>query len=195
MTVLRMTASSNPVTKLLADWKSGDPDALDRLAPLVYQELRRLAESYLRNEHAAQTLQPTALVHDLYLRLIGSEQPDWDSRAHFFGIAAHRMRQILVEHARQRNAAKRGAGAEQITLDEMVCFAPERSADVVALDEALSCLSTFDERKCKVIELRYFAGLSIEEVGAALDISVATVGREQRLAEAWLKKYMTDGSK
>ena len=190
-----MSASPNQVTKLLADWKSGDPEALDRLAPLVYQELRRLAESYLRNESAAKTLQPTALVHDLYIRLMAGEQPDWNSRAHFFGIAAHRMRQILVEHARQRKAAKRGAGAEQVTLDEMVCFAPERSADVVALDDALNSLATFDERKCKVIELRYFAGLSIEEVAEALEISVATVGREQRLAEAWLKKYMTDGSK
>lgn len=189
-----MSASSNQVTKLLADWKSGDPEALDRLAPLVYQELRRLAESYLRNEHAAQTLQPTALVHDLYLRLIGSEQPDWNSRAHFFGVAAHRMRQILVEHARQRNAAKRGSGAAQTTLNEMICFAPERSADVLALDEAMNCLGTFDERKCKVIELRYFAGFSVEEVAQALEISVATVGREQRLAEAWLKRYMTDGN-
>lgn len=190
-----MSASSNQVTKLLHDWKSGNPEALERLAPLVYQELRRLAESYLRNEHAARTLQPTALVHDLYLRLIGSEQPDWNSRAHFFGIAAHRMRQILVEHARQRQAAKRGSGADHVTLDEMVCFAPERTADVIALDEAMNCLATFDERKCKVIELRYFAGLGIEEVADALQISVATVGREQRLAEAWLKRYMTDGIK
>lgn len=190
-----MAAGPNQVTKLLADWKRGDPEALDRLAPLVYQELRRLAESYLRNEHAAQTLQPTALVHDLYLRLIGSEQPDWNSRAHFFGVAAHRMRQILVEHARQRNAAKRGAGAHQTTLDEMICFAPERSADVLALDDAMNCLATFDERKCKVIELRYFAGFSVQEVADALEISVATVGREQRLAEAWLKRYMTDNAK
>ena len=183
-----MSASPNQVTKLLADWKSGDPDALDRLAPLVYQELRRLAESYLRNEHAARTLQPTALVHDVYLRLIGSEQPDWSSRAHFFGIAAHRMRQILVEHARQRNAAKRGAGAEQITLDEMVCFAPERSADVVALDDAMNCLATFDERKCKVIELRYFGGLSIEETARVLGVSQGTVMRDWTLAKAWLRK-------
>src|SRR5215469_5437687 len=142
-----MSGSSSQVTKLLHDWKNGDPEALNRLAPLVYQELRRLADSYLRNEHAAQTLQPTALVHDLYVRLIGGEQPDWNSRAHFFGIAAHRMRQILVEHARQRQAAKRGSGADHVTLDEMVCFAPERSADVIALDEAMNCLATFDERK------------------------------------------------
>jgi RNA polymerase sigma-70 factor, ECF subfamily len=190
-----MSVAADLVTKLLHDWKSGDAEAFDRLAPLVYQELRRLADSYLRNERAAQTLQPTALVHDLYLRLIGGEQPDWDSRAHFFGIAAHRMRQILVEHARQRHASKRGGGAEVVTLDEMVCFAPQRSSDVIALDDALNSLATFDERKCKVIELRYFAGLSIAEVAQALKISVATVGREQRLAEAWLKRYMTDGTK
>jgi RNA polymerase sigma factor (TIGR02999 family) len=189
-----MSAESNQVTRLLHDWKSGDPDALDRLTPLVYQELRRLADSYLRNERAAQTLQPTALVHDLYLRLVGGEQPDWQSRAHFFGIAAHRMRQILVEHARQRRASKRGGATEPVTLDEMVCFAPQRSSDIIALDEALNSLATFDERKCKIIELRYFAGLSIEEVAEALEISVATVGRNQRLAEAWLKRYMTDGT-
>jgi len=187
-----MPGSSSQVTKLLHDWKNGDPEALNRLAPLVYQELRRLADSYLRNERAAQTLQPTALVHDLYLRLVGGEQPDWQSRAHFFGIAAHRMRQSLVEHARRRHASKRGGGAEQVTFDEMVCFAPQRRSDIIALDEALNSLATFDERKCKVIELRYFAGLSLEEVAEALEISVATVGREQRLAEAWLKRYMAD---
>jgi RNA polymerase sigma-70 factor, ECF subfamily len=188
-----MSSSSDQVTKLLHDWKSGDTEALERLAPLVYEELHRLADGYLRNERAAQTLQPTALVHDLYLRLVGGELPDWSSRGQFFGIAAHRMRQILVEHARQRHASKRGGGAERVTFDEMVCFAPQRSSDVIALDEALNNLATFDERKCKVIDLRYFAGLTIEEVAEALEISVATVGREQRLAEAWLKRYMTDG--
>jgi RNA polymerase sigma factor (TIGR02999 family) len=189
-----MAGSSDQVTKLLHDWKSGDREALDRLAPLVYQELRSLADSYLRNERAAQTLQPTALVHDLYLRLLGGELPDWNSRAHFFGIAAHRMRQILVEHARQRQASKRGGGADRVTFDEMICFAPQHSSDVIALDDALNNLATFDERKCKVVELRYFAGLSIEEVAEALEISVATVGREQRLAEAWLRRHMTDGT-
>ena len=189
-----MSTNSDRVTQLLCAWKNGDPEALNRLAPLVYQELRRLADSYLRNERAAQTLQPTALVHDVYLRLVGGELPDWQSRAHFFGIAAHRMRQILVEHARRRHALKRGGGAEPVTLDEMVCFAPQRSSDIIALDEALNSLATFDERKCKVIELRYFAGLSMEEVAEALEISVATVSREQRLAEAWLKRYMAGGT-
>lgn len=186
-----MSPDSDQITKLLHNWKRGDPEALDRLAPLVYQELHRLADSYLRHERAAQTLQPTALVHDLYLRLVGREQPDWNSRAHFFGIAARRMRQILVEHARRRQASKRGGGAEPVTFDEMVSFAPQRSPDIIALDEALNSLATFDENKCKVIELRYFAGLSIDEVAEALKISVATVRREQRLAEAWLKRFMT----
>ena len=189
-----MSTNSDRVTQLLCAWKNGDPEALNRLAPLVYQELRRLADSYLRNERAAQTLQPTALVHDVYLRLVGGELPDWQSRAHFFGIAAHRMRQILVEHARRRHALKRGGGAEPVTLDEMVCFAPQRSSDIIALDEALNSLAAFDERKCKVIELRYFAGLSMEEVAEALETSVATVSREQRLAEAWLKRYMAGGT-
>lgn len=186
-----MSPDSDQITKLLHNWKRGDPEALDRLAPLVYQELHRLADSYLRHERAAQTLQPTALVHDLYLRLVGREQPDWNSRAHFFGIAARRMRQILVEHARRRQASKRGGGAEPVTFDEMVSFAPQRSPDIIALDEALNSLATLDENKCKVIELRYFAGLSIDEVAEALKLSVATVRREQRLAEAWLKRFMT----
>jgi len=189
-----MSANANDITRLLQDWKSGDREALDRLAPLVYQELRHLADRYLRDEHAAQTLQPTALVHDLYLRLVGGGLPDWTDRAHFFGIAAHRMRQILVEHARQKHASKRGGDAKQVTLDEMVCFAPQRGGDVIALDEALTKLAAFDERKCKVIELRYFAGLSVDEVAASLGVSAATIGREQRLAEAWLKRCMTDGT-
>jgi RNA polymerase sigma factor (TIGR02999 family) len=190
-----MSGSSSQVTKLLHDWKNGDAEALNRLTPLIYHELRRLADSYLRNERAARTLQPTALVHDVYLRLVGGELPDWQSHAHFFGIAAHRMRQILVEHARHRLASKRGGDVELVTFDEMACFAPQRSSDIIALDEAINSLATFDERKCKVIELRYFAGLSMEEVAEALEISVATVGREQRLAEAWLKRYITDGIK
>jgi RNA polymerase sigma factor (TIGR02999 family) len=190
-TIPRMSAAASQVTGLLRDWKSGDASALERLAPLVHYELRRLAQRYLRDEHAANTLQPTALVHDLYVQLLGGEQPDWQSRGHFYGIAAHRMRQILVEHARQRNAAKRGGGAERVTLNEMIGFAPERSGDVVALDEALTQLGKQDQRKCTIIELRYFAGLSVGEIAEALAISVATVGREQRLAEAWLKRQLS----
>lgn len=179
------------VTQLLARWKNGDSAAEEVLTPLLYNELHKLARRYLQDERAAATLQPTALVSELYLRLIGQEHPDWQSRSHFFGVAAHRMRQILVEHARKHRAGKRGGGVANVELNEMLCFAPGKSAEVLALDDALNALARFDERKAKVIELRFFAGLSVEETAQALDISVATVGREQRMAEAWLKREMS----
>lgn len=182
---------TNQVTQLLARWKNGDSAAEEVLTPLLYNELHKLARRYLQDERAAATLQPTALVSELYLRLIGQEHPDWQSRSHFFGVAAHRMRQILVEHARKHRAGKRGGGVANVELNEMLCFAPGKSAEVLALDDALNALAKFDERKAKVIELRFFAGLSVEETAQALDISVATVGREQRMAEAWLKREMS----
>jgi len=182
---------SREVTQLLARWKAGDSAAEEALTPLLYNELHKLARRYLQDERAAATLQPTALVNELYLRLIGQDLPDWQSRSHFFGVAAHRMRQILVEHARKHRAGKRGGGVANVELNEMLCFAPGKSAEVLALDDALNALSKFDERKAKVIELRFFAGLSVEETAQALEISVATVGREQRMAEAWLKREMT----
>lgn len=178
------------VTQLLVRWKAGDPSASEQLTPLVYRELHRLAERYLRDERSALTLQPTALVHELYVELVSHELPDWESRGHFYGIAAHRMRQILVDHARKQNAQKRGAGAEKVELTDMVGFAPQRSRDVVALDDALTALAAFDERKAKIIELRFFGGLSVEETAQSLGVSVATVGRDQRLAEAWLRREM-----
>lgn len=178
------------VTQLLVRWKEGDRAAAEQLTPIVYRELHRLAERYLRNERSAQTLQPTALVHELYLELVSHQLPDWESRSHFYGIAAHRMRQILVEHARKQNAAKRGSGAEKIELSDMVAFAPRKGPDVVALDDALSALAAFDERKARIIELRFFGGLSVEETAQTLGVSVATVGRDQRLAEAWLRREM-----
>ncbi|HBY62638.1 MAG TPA: RNA polymerase subunit sigma-70 [Solibacterales bacterium] len=184
-------ASSEDVTHLLVRWKAGDAAAMEALTQIVYRELRQLAQRYLSGERSASTLQPTALVHELYMRLVSQELPDWESRAHFFGVAAHRMRQILVEHARKAKAVKRGSGAEAASLDDVICFVPERSAGIIALDDSLAALSAFDERKAKVIELRYFGGLSVEETGLALGISVATVGREQRLAEAWLKREMS----
>lgn len=182
---------TNQVTQLLARWKNGDSAAEEVLTPLLYNELHKLARRYLQDERAAATLQPTALVSELYLRLIGQEHPDWQSRSHFFGVAAHRMRQILVEHARKHRAGKRGGGVANVELNEMLCFAPGKSAEVLALDDALNALAKFDERKAKVVELRFFAGLSVEETAQALDISVATVGREQRMAEAWLKREMS----
>jgi RNA polymerase sigma factor (TIGR02999 family) len=156
--------------------------------------MRRLAQNYLRDERAADTLQPTALVHEAYLRLVGQSLPDWESRSHFFGVAAHLMRQILVDHARRHNSAKRGSGAIMASLDEALNFAPQRSPDILALDDALEALSQLDERQCRIIELRFFGGFSVEETAQAMGISVATVGREQRLAEAWLHREMGPNS-
>jgi RNA polymerase sigma-70 factor, ECF subfamily len=179
------------VTQLLIDWKGGSKEALDLLTPLVYEELRRLADHYLRDERAAATLQPTALVHEAYLRLVAQSLPDWESRSHFFGVAAHLMRQILVDGARRRRSAKRGSGAEKISIEDAVSFAPGRGRDIELLDDALNALAAIDPRKAKVIELRFFGGFSVEETSQALNISVATMGREQRMAEAWLHREMT----
>jgi len=177
-------------TRLLIQWKDGNKEALDQLIPIVYSELRRLADHYLRDEHAAATLQPTALVHEAYVRLVAQSLPDWESRSHFFGVAAHLMRQILVDHARRRQSAKRGSGAEKVSIEETITFSPAPGREIQALDEALKALESFDPRKAKVIELRFFGGFSAEETAKALNISVATVGREQRLAEAWLYREM-----
>jgi RNA polymerase sigma factor (TIGR02999 family) len=176
------------VTQLLIDWKAGNHQTLELLVPLVYQELRRLADHYLRDERSAATLQPTVLVHEAYLRLVAQAHPDWESRSHFFGVAAQLMRQILVDHARRRQSAKRGSAAQNLPLDEAVSFSPERGRDIEQLDDALTALAAIDQRKAKVIELRFFGGLSTAETAQALGISIATVGREQRMAEAWLHR-------
>jgi RNA polymerase sigma factor (TIGR02999 family) len=176
-------------TALLIRWKSGDSGALDQLLPLVYDELRRLARYYLQRERGEHTLQSTALVHEAYLRLV-DQNVDWQSRAHFFGIAAQMMRRILVDHARSRNAAKRGDGLK-VTLDEKMALAEAQSLDVLALDSALAELSKLDAQQGKVVELRFFAGLSIEETAEAMSISVATVKREWAMAKAWLSRTMS----
>jgi RNA polymerase sigma factor (TIGR02999 family) len=176
-------------TALLIRWKSGDSGALDQLLPLVYDELRRLARYYLQRERAEHTLQSTALVHEAYLRLV-DQNVDWQSRAHFFGIAAQMMRRILVDHARSRNAAKRGDGLK-VTLDEKMALAEAQSLDVLALDSALAELSKLDAQQGKVVELRFFAGLSIEETAEAMSISVATVKREWAMAKAWLSRTLS----
>jgi RNA polymerase sigma factor (TIGR02999 family) len=186
-------AAGEDVTKLLIDWKSGNQQAMDLLVPLVYDEMRRLAASYLSDERSAATLQPTALVHEAYLRLVAQKLPDWQSRSHFFGVAAHLMRQILVDHARRQKSAKRGDGVPAAPFEEALSFAPERSGDVIALDDALQALAQVDPRKCQIVELRFFGGCSVEEVAQSLGISVATVGREQRLAEAWLHRELSRG--
>ncbi len=190
------TAGSSPqqqeVTNLLVEWKQGNKAAMDLLTPLVYNELRRLAERYLRNERSAATLQPTALVHEAYLRLVAQSMPDWESRAHFFGVAAHLMRQILVDHARKHRSAKRGGGIDKMSIDEIVGLGAEKPGDIIALDDALQALQEIDERKAKVIELRFFGGLSVDETAVALGVSPATIGREQRLAEAWLHRELNN---
>jgi RNA polymerase sigma factor (TIGR02999 family) len=179
------------VTRLLVEWKGGNEEARDLLTPIVYGELRRLADRYLRNEREAATLQPTALVHEVYLRLVAQNLPDWENRSHFFGVAAHLMRQILVDHARRKRSAKRGSGAPNVPIEDVVTFAPGSERAIEALDDALNALAAVDPRKAQVIELRFFGGFSVEETGRSLGVSVTTVGREQRLAEAWLHREMS----
>jgi RNA polymerase sigma factor (TIGR02999 family) len=183
--------SSSPVTELLVRWRSGDRKALEALMPLVYDELRRLANHYLRQERSDHTLQSTALVHEAYLRLAGGRAPQWENRAHFFGIAARLMRQILVEHARSRGAGKRGANAPRLELEESLALAPQTDVDVIALDKALEELSQFDEQQSRIVELRFFAGLTIEDTSEVLGISPATVKRDWVTARAWLFRAMT----
>jgi len=172
-------------------WRGGDREALEELMPLVYEELRRLAHHYLRQERTDHTLQSTALVHEAYLRLAGQNPPEWQNRAHFFGIAAHIMRQILVKYARGRGAAKRGGNALTLTLDEAVALPRQIDVDVVALDKALSELSDLDAQQGRIVELRFFAGLTIEDTSEVLGISPATVKRDWVTARAWLFRAMT----
>jgi RNA polymerase sigma-70 factor (ECF subfamily) len=173
------------VTLLLAAWAKGNQQALDDLTPLVYRELRQLAVGYLRKERQGHTLQPTALVHEAYLRLVDQTNPTWQSRSHFFGVAARLMRQILVDHARRKNAGKRAG--PKVSLDEAVTFQQERTQDLLALDGGLTALERLDPRKCKAVELRYFGGLSMEEIAQTLGVSPVTVRRDLRMAEAWLQ--------
>jgi RNA polymerase sigma factor (TIGR02999 family) len=174
------------VTALLIEWSGGDPDALERLMPVVYGELRKLAASYLREERPDHTLQPTALVHEAYLRLTNQRQVAWQNRAHFFGIAARMMRRILVDYARRRRAAKRNAAAWRVATD--VPDALDGFPELLALDRALSSLERLDPQQARVVELRFFAGLTVEETAEAVGISAATVKRDWRTAKAWLRR-------
>ncbi len=180
------TAQPHEVTQLLVDWSNGNQSALDRLAPLVDRELHRLAHHYMRRENAGHTLQTTALVNEAFLKLIDQKQVRWKNRAHFFALSAKLMRRILVDHARGRKYAKRGGGAQRIAFDETLVVSSQRGGDLVALDDALSRLTAIDARKGKVVELRFFGGLSVEETAEALDISALTVMREWSMAKAWL---------
>lgn len=178
--------TSPDITDMLIAWSKGDRDALEQLTPMVYRELKRLAGSYLRRERGEHTLQPTALAHEAYIKLIDQQNVQWQNRAHFFGIAAQAMRRILVDHARERLAEKRGSGGAQISLDEAIEVSDRRAGQLVALDDALQALSELDPQKCRVVELKYFGGLTLEEMAEILGLSRATVVREWRMAKAWL---------
>jgi len=184
---------ADEVTLLLAKWAKGNQQALDELTPLVYRELRQLASSYLRKERQGHTLQPTALVHEAYLRLVDQTSPNWQNRSHFFGVAARLMRQILVDHARRRQAGKRAGSKVKVPLEEAVSCQHERSRDIVALDGSLTALEKLDARKCRAVELRYFGGLSVDEIARVLEVSPITVRRDLRMAEAWLHNEMQSG--
>ena len=174
------------VTQLLCDWRAGDRTALEKLIPLVLPELQRLAHRYMSKERPGHTLQTTILVHDAYLQLADQTNPQWQNRAHFFAVAAQLMRRIMVDHARQRQAMKRGGGALKITLDESAHAAETRAVELLALDEALEKLAAFDKRKAEVVEMRYFGGLTMEEIAEVLKIHVNTVTRDWSAARAWL---------
>jgi RNA polymerase sigma factor (TIGR02999 family) len=178
-----------PITELLVAWRQGDEDALDRLAPLVYKELRRLAQWQMRRERAGHTLQATALVNEAYLRLVDINRVEWQNRAHFFAIAGRQMRRVLVDAARARGNQKRGGDVQKVSLAEGLCI-PDRHEDVVALDAALEALTQTDERKARVVEMRFFAGLSVAEIAGVLNVSPDTVKRDWKLAKAWLGREL-----
>ena len=180
------TTSADEVTQLLRECSNGNKEAFDQLMPVVYDELRRLAHHYMRHERPGQTMQTTALVNEAYLRLIDYKRMQWQGRAHFFAVAAQAMRRILVEQARKHQAAKRGGDAQRVTLDETAVVSRERIDEVIAVDAALSKLETLDERKGRIVELRFFSGLNVEETAEVLGISAPTVKREWRAAKAWL---------
>lgn len=187
------TSSPQEITQLLIAWKQGETDALEKLAPLVQAELHRLAKRYMAGERPGHLLQTTALVNEAYLRLIDWQNVEWQNRAHFFGLAAQIMRRILVDFARTQQREKRGGAALRVALSEAASLPQEQSADLVALDDALQTLEKLDVRQTRVVELRFFAGLSLEETAAALNVSVATVRRDWSSAEAWLYRELSKG--
>jgi RNA polymerase sigma-70 factor (ECF subfamily) len=184
--------SRREITQWLASCKGGDSEALERLLPFVYDELHRQAVRFFRRERAGHTLQPTALVNEVYLRLVNQDEVNWQNRAQFFALAAHMMRRILVSHARSRRAAKRGGSDQRITLDEGVAVAPERDLNLLALDEALKRLEAIDSEKSRMVELRFFSGLSVEETAEVMGVSPRTIDRKWRTAKAWLHREIED---
>jgi RNA polymerase sigma factor (TIGR02999 family) len=186
-----MSSSQTGITQLLADAGAGDQSALDALLPLVYDELRRLADHYLQQERPDHTLQATALVHEAYLRLVDQTSISWQNRAHFFSVAAQVMRHILVDHARSHTAQKRGGGLTKLSLDEAVSFFEERDVNLVALDEALNELALLDPQQARIVELRFFGGLTIEEVAEVLKVTEGAVRYDWRIAKAWLHRTLS----
>lgn len=188
----RSEQNSHEITRMLHEWGGGNRDALDKLLPLIYDELHRQAAHYLRRERQDHTLQTTALINEAYLKLIDQREVNWESRTHFFAIAAQSMRRILIDYAKTKHRAKRGGGDIQITLDETVLGATdEKSIDLIALDEALNRLAAKDEQQARVVELRYFSGLNLEETAKVLKISRITAARDWAMAKAWLHRELT----
>jgi RNA polymerase sigma-70 factor (ECF subfamily) len=185
--------SSKEITQLLVAWSDGDESALDQLAPLIHSELHRLAHHYMSRERPGHLLQTSALVNEAYVRLIDWKNVRWQNRAHFFGVAAHVMRRILVDFARERQYLKRGGGAVQVSLSEAASFVVQHNTDLIALDEALTALAEIDSRKVRVVEMRFFAGLSVDEVADVLKVSKETVMRDWRLAKVWLLRELEGG--
>ena len=186
-----MAQTSQNVTQLLIGWSNGDREALDALLPVVYEELRKQAANYLRRERVGHTLQTTALIHEAYLKLVDQKNVHWQNRAHFFGIAAQLMRRILVDHARTKKRAKRGGSNIRVSFNEANVLSPSQNLDIVALDEALERLSEIDEQQSRIVELRFFSGLTVEETAAVLGISPATVKRDWSMAKAWLHREIS----
>ena len=186
-----MTTAPQEVSQLLRAWGDGDRTALDKLMPLVYEELRQMAKRHMGRQNPGHTLQTTALIHEAYLRLVDQKEVQWQNRAHFFGVAAKAMRHILIDYARSRHAAKRGGEARLVSLDEAAVVSAERRAELVALDDALQILAVFDQRKSRVVELRYFGGLTVEETAEVLKVSPETVALDWRLARTWLLRELS----
>ena len=190
-----MATTSHEVTKLLADWSNGDQLALDQLMRLVEGELRQMAHRYMARQNPGHTLQTTALINEAFVKLIGQPDKHFNNREHFFGVAASAMRHILVDYARSKQYGKRGGGAPKVSLDEALTVSEERAAELVALDDALKELAKVDERKCRVVELRYFGGLSVEETAEVLKVSAITVMRDWSMAKSWLHRELSNNDK
>jgi RNA polymerase sigma factor (TIGR02999 family) len=188
-------AAGHDITGLLSAWSAGDQQAFEKLVPVVYDELRRIANRYMERESAGHPLQATALVHEAYIRLIGASSARWQNRAHFFAVSANLMRRILVDYARSRNYAKRGGRAQHVSLDGDALLSPERAPDLVALDESLDALAAVDARKSRVVELRFFGGLSVDETAEVLQVSARTVMSDWSFAKSWLLRELTTSEK